>query len=107
MIAVAIIALLSMIALPSFMQNVRKSNRIDAQTALTKTSANLERFFSANGTYTTNVSQLGLVIDDGDGYSDDGHYVISVAAGPTGIGSSYVVTATAAADSMQIEDTGC
>ena len=107
MIAVAIIALLSMVALPSFMQNVRKSNRTDAQTALARTSTNLERFFSANGTYTTDVTQLGLVIDGGTGYSDDGHYVISVAAGATGIGSSYVVTATADADSMQSEDKDC
>jgi Tfp pilus assembly protein PilE len=39
-----------MIAVPSFMQNVRKSKRTDAQTALARTSTNLERFFGANGT---------------------------------------------------------
>jgi type IV pilus assembly protein PilE len=107
MIAVAIIALLSMIALPSYMQNVRKSKRVDAQTVLTRTSNNLERFFSANSSYTTDVSLLGVIVDGGTGYSDDRNYVISVAAGGTGIGSSYVVTATADAGSSQSEDKGC
>jgi len=96
-----------MIALPSFMQNVRKSKRVDAQTALTTASMNLERFFGANGTYTTDTTQLGLLIDDSVAYSDDRNYVMTVAAGGTGIGSSYVVTATAASGTSQTKDTGC
>ena len=44
MIAVTILAILSMIAYPSFMQSVRKSKRTDAQTALTRATNNLERF---------------------------------------------------------------
>jgi type IV pilus assembly protein PilE len=107
MIAVAIISLLSMIALPSFMDNIRKSKRVDAQTALTRTSTNLERFFSANTTYTVDLAQLGLVVDSGTGYSDERNYVITVAGGATGIASSYTVTATADAASSQSEDTGC
>jgi type IV pilus assembly protein PilE len=96
-----------MIAVPSFMQNVRKSKRTDAQTALARTSTNLERFFGANGTYTTDTTELGLLIDDSVAYSDDRLYVMTVAAGGTGIGSSYVVTATAAAGTSQADDTGC
>jgi type IV pilus assembly protein PilE len=107
MVGVAIISLLSMIALPSFMDNIRKSKRTDAQTALTKTSTNLERYFSANSSYTTDVTQLGLTVDDGDGYSDEREYVITVVGGATGIASSYTVTATAVADTMQADDTGC
>ena len=107
MVAVAIVGILSMIALPSFMQSVRKSKRIDAQAALTRTSTNLERFFVQAGTYTTTVASLGVLVDSGVGYSDDRNYVITVAAGATGIASSYVVTATAVADTMQADDTGC
>ncbi|MFQ6005669.1 MAG: type IV pilin protein [Woeseia sp.] len=107
MITATILAMLAMIAYPSFMQSVRKSNRTDAQTALTRASNNLERFFGANGSYTTNATQLGLTITAGAAYSDNGHYIITVTAGPTGIGSSYVVTANAAAGDIQAKDTGC
>ncbi len=106
-VVVAIVAILTMIAYPSFMQSVRKSKRTDAQTALTRASNNLERFFGTNGTYTTDTSQLGLLIDGGTAYSDSSHYIITVTAGATGIGSSYVVTANATPGDMQADDTGC
>jgi len=108
MITVAIVAILSMIAYPSFLQSVRKSNRTDAQTALTRASSNLERFFATNGTYTTDATQLGLMVDGGTAYSDNGHYVMTVAPGATdSIGSSYVVAANATPGDMQADDTGC
>ena len=107
MIVVAIIALLSAIAYPSFLQSVRKSKRTDAQTALTRASNHLERFFSTNGTYTTDATVLGLVVDGNTAYSDNGHYVMTVTAGATGIGTSYVVSAGAAPDDLQTGDTGC
>ncbi len=107
LIALTIVAILTTIAFPSFMQSVRKSKRIDAQTALTNATNNLERFFATNGTYTVDSSQLGLKMDAGSAYSENDHYVVVVAAGATGIGSSYVVTATATADGVQAGDTGC
>ena len=107
MITLVIVAILAMISYPSFMQSVRKSKRTDAHTALTTAAANLERFFGTNGTYTTDTSQLRLVIDAGTTYSNDGHYIITVAAGATGIGSSYVVNANATPGDMQADDTGC
>ena len=107
MVAVAIIALLSMIAVPSFMQNVRKSKRVDAQTALTRTSYNLERFMASNGRYTTNPTLLGLIVDDDGVWSDERNYTIRVTAGPSGITRGYVITATAATGGMQEDDTGC
>ena len=107
MVTLVIIAILTMVAYPSFMQSVRKGKRSDAHTAMTRAASNLERFFSTNGTYTTDASQLGLTMDGGSAYSNQGHYVIVVAAGGTGIGSSYVVSATAKAGDMQEDDTGC
>ena len=107
MIVVVVIAILASIAYPSYMQSVRKSKRTDAHTALTRTSTNLERFFGTNGTYTTDTSQLRLMLDAGTAYSDNGHYIITVAAGATGIGSSYVVNANATPGDMQADDTGC
>lgn len=107
MIVLAIVAMLSIVAYPSFMQSVRKSKRTDAQTALTQASTGLERFFSTNATYTTDASTLGLKMDGGSAYSDNGHYVITIAAGASGIGSSYVITATAKTGDIQEKDTGC
>ncbi len=107
MIVVAIIGILVAIAYPSFVQSLRNSNRSDAQAALARVSVNLERFFATNGTYTTDCSVLGLQMVGATAYSDANHYVMTVIAGPTGIGSSYVLTATAAAGDMQALDTGC
>ncbi len=107
MVTTAIVALLTMIAYPSFMQSIRNSNRSDAQAALARVSVNLERFFATNGTYTTDMSVLGLQMDGGAAYSDANHYTIAVAAGATGIASSYSITATAATGDIQVHDEGC
>ncbi len=107
MITVVVIAVLASIAYPSYMQSVRKSKRTDAHTALTRASINLERFFGTNGTYTTDPSQIRMIISGGNFYSDNGHYIITVAAGATGIGSSYVINANATPGDIQADDTGC
>jgi type IV pilus assembly protein PilE len=104
MVTVAIVGILAGVAYPSFMDSVRKSNRNDAKAALTRAVATQERFFATNGTYTTDVTNLGF---EADGATEYGHYTITAAAGATGIGSSYVVTATAATGDMQTADTGC
>lgn len=107
MVTLVIISILTGIAYPSFMQSVRKGKRTDAHAAMTRAATNLERFFSTNGTYTTDATQLGLKIDGGTATSDQGHYVVTIAAGATGIGSSYVVNATAKVGDMQADDDGC
>ena len=107
MIAVSIVAILSMIAFPSFMQSVRKGNRTDAHTALTRAAGNLERFFGTNVTYTIDTTQLGLQITAGTAYTDNGHYIVTVAPGATGIGSSYIINANATPGDIQTGDTGC
>ena len=103
MSVLAIVGILSMVAYPSFMQNIRESRRTDAQVVLTRTAQNLERFFSTNNSYTVNTGQLGVT----NGLSDREDYVITVGPGATGIGSSYIITATAAAGSTQVDDAGC
>ncbi len=107
MIALVIIGIIAAVAYPTYIRSVRKGNRSDAQTALTRVAGNLERFFATNGTYTTDASQLGLIEQSGSWYSDNLHYVVTVAAGPTGIGSSYTITATAAAGDIQADDQDC
>jgi len=101
---VIVLAILTSVAYPSFMDSVRKGNRGDASSALTRAASAQERFFATNGTYTADVTNLGFA--DG-GITEHGHYQLTIAPGPTGIGSSYVLTATAKAGSMQAQDTGC
>lgn len=59
MIAVAIVAILAAIALPSYQSYVRKSKRSDAKTALLDFAARQERFYSTNNTYSSKASELG------------------------------------------------
>jgi len=101
---VLIVSILAMVAYPSFMQNVRDSRRTDAQVALTRTAQNLERFFGTNGTYTVDTANLGLRPGS---LSEGGNYVVTVGPGASGIGSSYFITATAAAGTTQVDDAGC
>ena len=103
LIAMMVMAILASVAYPSFMQSVRKSKRSDAQQLLTQAAGNLERFFAANGTYSTVLADVGL----DEGLSDKGYYKVVITAGPRGIGSSYVLTAKAVPGTMQAKDTGC
>jgi type IV pilus assembly protein PilE len=107
MITMVIVAILAAVAYPSYIRSVRKGNRTDAHSALMRVAGNLERFFATNGTYTIDKTQWGLQVTGGNAVTDDGHYVVTVLAGPTGIGTSYVITATAAAGDSQVNDEGC
>ena len=72
---------------------------------LTQTASNLERFFAANGTYSPRCWQIWAWMKasltratiQGDRAPPE----------PTGIGSSYVITAKAVPGTMQAKDTGC
>lgn len=53
MITVAIIGILASIAYPSYQEQIAKSRRADASGALLSAAQALERYYSANGRYTT------------------------------------------------------
>lgn len=61
MIVVAIVGLLSAIALPSYRNQVLRSHRIDAKTALLDLASRQERYFTTNNTYTVSTANLGYV----------------------------------------------
>ena len=52
MIVVAIIAILSMIALPSYQEHVRRSKRSEAEGILMEAAQYMQRYYSANDRYT-------------------------------------------------------
>jgi type IV pilus assembly protein PilE len=102
MIAVAVVGILAAIGYPSYQNQVRRSNRADAITALTAMANAQERFYLANNTYTTSTASLGYAA--GTGNSQRGFYTLTV---PTGNTTTFTVTATAVAGRAQASDTGC
>lgn len=102
MIAVAVVGILATIAYPSYQNQVRRSNRADAITALTAMANAQERSFLGNNTYTTDTTLLGFAA--GTGNSQRGFYTLTV---PTGNAITFTITATAVAGGPQAGDTGC
>ncbi len=98
MIVVAVITVLSLIALPAYTSYVQKSRRAEAITLLNKIAQEQERWRANNPTYTTDLSAAGVnVANPGSGY-----YTLAVSGAAS---SSYTATATAAG--AQLGDTRC
>lgn len=99
MIAVAVIAILAAIAVPSYMDAVRKSRRSDATTALAKIQL-------AQETYRLNHTKYGSLIDLGlnDDILTNGYYTITLSdISATG----YTATAKPVSGTSQAADTSC
>ncbi len=108
MIVVAIVGILAAIAYPSFQDQIRKSRRSDAMTALTTAAAMQERWYTEHSSYTSTIGNIG------DTSSPEGYYTISVVAQT--IDNATVCTSgtyvpcyklTATATSTQSSDTRC
>ena len=82
MITVVIIAVLTAIAYPSYMEYVRKGRRADGRAALLATAQAMERFYTENMTYSgpalSDTSTIGRTV------SPEGHYTIAFDSAPTG-----------------------
>lgn len=105
LIAVAIVGLLVMVALPSYQNSIRKANRSDAQITLSRFATLQEQYFFRNNRYTVN---FGDLIEGAAGVgsidSDEGHYFIILSM-PGGPSAGWTMIATAQGD--QAADTEC
>lgn len=98
-IAVAIVAILSVIALPSYNNYVLKAKRMDAKIALLDMASRQERFFSINNTYTSVAANLGYAaLPASVPSSGTPTYQISVSAASS---SAYSLTATPNGDQLK------
>lgn len=103
MITVAIVAILSAIAIPSYQSYVIKSRRADIQTVMLDIQLRQEKWRSTHTTYGT-LADLGIT-------SPTTYYSIAItdtpgtANAPTG--TQYAITVTAVAGTTQAKDTGC
>ncbi|WP_455207916.1 type IV pilin protein [Kaarinaea lacus] len=82
MIAVVVVAILAMVAIPAYNDSVQKARRSDAKSTLTSAASRMEQFFLDNKTYTTDMTALGYT--ESPAQSIDGHYTVSVVTPTTG-----------------------
>jgi type IV pilus assembly protein PilE len=118
MIVVAIIAVIAGVALPSYFSSVRKSRRADAVAAMSQIQQAQERFRANCPCYAHSITNAtsatcpatcpGTGADAGLGIvAVAGAYYTYALSGVLANGSGYTLTATAAAGSSQVKDTGC
>jgi type IV pilus assembly protein PilE len=111
MITVVVIAILGAVALPSFLNQIRKSRRTEARTAVLDLAARAERLYSTNNSYLNSVTSKLLPTDLG--YQDTAFPIASVGSGyysidikpnaPTATTFNFTATATGS----QASDTTC
>ena len=108
MIAVVVVALLASVALPSFLDSMRKSRRSEAFGALTQVQQAQERWRSNRATYAVSVSNLPTDTPPGlslPATSKPNDYYAIVVSGADA--SGYTVTATADSGRSQGADSKC
>ena len=99
MIVVAVIGILAAVALPSYLDSVRKGRRSEAVAALAQVQQAQERWRANQATYTTTLSSLGL-----NATTPEGLYTLSIDAADA---TSYTASAAAVSGSSQAGDTHC
>lgn len=98
LVAVAVLGILTAIAVPSYQSYIRKSRRADAVVALNRIQLAEEKWRANNTTYGTR-SNIGVAAA-----SDQGYYTLDITSNT---GTGYVATASAVSGSSQASDSGC
>jgi len=91
MIAVVVIGILAMVAIPAYNDSINKGRRADAKSTLTTMASRQEQFFMDNKRYTDDLQELGYGSASGVD-SIDGYYTISSAV--TATPPTFTLTAT-------------
>ena len=100
MIAVVVAGILLAVALPSFMDSIRKGRRSEAFTAIAAVQQAQERWRSNNPSYASTLAALNINSTTGP----SGYYTLTPSS-PSATG--YVLTATAVATGSQANDGQC
>jgi len=102
MIVVAILGIITAIAIPSYSSYMQKTRRVDAITLLTEVAGEQQRFFSENNRYAGAMTDMGYQADTE--LSENGYYSVSVTASTA---SSFTMTAQPVAGGAQDGDAEC
>ena len=106
-VAMAIVALLAMVAMPTFMGQVRKSRRSDAVAAIVRMQQAQERWRANNTAYAATVATLTAVEAGLTSSSEKAYYTLATAPATGAAATGYSVTASAASGTSQSSDTAC
>ena len=99
MITVVIVGILAAVALPSFLDSVRKGRRSEAFTALSAMQLAQERYRSNNATYASTLALINTVTPT----VPKGYYALSIVSSTA---TGYELTADASSSS-QVNDAAC
>lgn len=108
LVTVAIIGTLTAIAIPTYFNSVKKTNRVEAKTVMLEAVQSLQRCYTAYGRYDHASCDIYKRLSESGLSTDSKYYDITV--GPDGdlpLTSNYLITATAKKDSPQNKDKGC
>lgn len=106
MIVVAVVGILAALALPSFLDSMRKGRRSEAVAALTHVQQAQERWRANKATYADD-SKLSTAPPDGLGVNAvtaSGYYQLALSNVDA---AGYTITATAKSGSLQASDSAC
>lgn len=106
MIVVAIVGILSAVALPSYLNSVKKGRRIDVQRILVSYSQSLERYYSTNGRYTTTAggNTCGVALTATSAQYTLAVFTSSAATTPGCADGTYYIRATPVTGTSQMGD---
>jgi type IV pilus assembly protein PilE len=102
LIGVAVLAIVSTLAWPSYQQQVQRARRADAYAALARLQQAQERHRSQQPAYTATLGDGGLGLSTG---STDGHYALATSVADDTASTAYRVSASASG--AQSADTAC
>ena len=103
MIVIAILGILSAIAIPSYQEYIRKSRRTDAKEALLSAAALQERYFLQNNHYSSDISTVGGKLSKDKFYSLE----LSCSSTENNVCKEFSITASPSAGSSQLLDKMC
>lgn len=107
MIVVAILGIIAAIALPNYLNQVQKSNRVSAKSALLDLAARQENYFALNNAYSSQLTSLGYATVSNNTVAvpstTQNYYSVTIAS--VGVATpSYVLQATPVTGSAQATD---
>jgi type IV pilus assembly protein PilE len=113
MVVVTVATILTVIAVPSYINTVRKSHRTEAKSILLDIAGREERFLATNGSYSATASDLGFSgtwpLSVGSGYYQIDAPIITAATVSSSAATAVPATFqfTAEAINAQAKDTQC
>jgi len=108
LVTLAILAIVSSLAVGGYRQYLRRAHRVDATAALLRVASAQEKYYAQNGQYADGLAMApappaGLGISG----TERGDYVLDIQAAAGGTVIGFTATATVAADGTQTDDADC